>query len=217
MKLGLGLVVALTSCGAPSVEHVALAPLPPNATPEQRVWIYNALSPRADLTERTTSCDRHGACFTTDKAALELSDGRVVRDPEDLAPLVAPESSTLAHAHKASHAASRLTWWGGAAITALVGGFLLSMHGHDDGNDTELEIGLGVALGGLVMGAAAGVIERDNINDERRAAFATYPHDLAARLALCVNGQIVMPCEQNAPAYVAPPPPDPGLDQLRPR
>jgi len=220
MKL-LGLVV-VAGCGAPSVEHVQLAPLPPSPTPDQRVWIFNAVRPRGELTESTTTCDRHGGCFTTTNGAIELPDGRTVRDPEDLAPLVAPESVTLAHARKANRAAGRLAWWGAGAITALAGGFLVSMNGHDNGNDTELEIGLGVAVGGLMLGAMAGYIERDTINDERRAAFASYPKDLAARLSLCPSGQLVMPCEQQvpgaaAPTYAAPATPDPGLDQLRPR
>lgn len=220
LGLGLGLVVA--ACGAPSVEHVELAPLPPSPTPDQRVWIFNAVRPRGELTESTTTCDRHGGCFTTTNGAIVLPDGRTVRDPEDLAPLVAPQSGTLVHAHKASRAAGRLAWWGAGAITALVGGFLVSMNGHDNGNDTELEIGLGVAVGGLMLGAMAGYIERDTINDERRAAFASYPNDLAARLSLCPSGQLVMPCEQQVPGAGAPsdaPPatPDPGLDQLRPR
>src|SRR3569623_661180 len=119
MKL-LGLVV-VAGCGAPSVEHVQLAPLPPSPTPDQRVWIFNAVRPRGELTESTTTCDRHGGCFTTTNGAIELPAGRTVRDPEDLAPLVAPESVTLAHARKAHRAAGRHARRGAGAITALAG------------------------------------------------------------------------------------------------
>src|SRR3569623_3310501 len=94
--------------GAPAGEHVQLAPLPPSPTPDQRGWSGNAVRPRGELTESTTTCDRHGGCFTTTNGAIELPDGRTVRDPEDLAPLVAPESVTLAHARKANRAAGRL-------------------------------------------------------------------------------------------------------------
>src|SRR3569623_2950319 len=129
MKL-LGVVV-VAGGGAPAVEHVQLAPLPPSPTPDQRVWSFNAVRPRGELTESTTTCDRHGGCFTTTNGAIELPDGRTVRAPEDLAPLVAPERVPHAHARKASRAAGRLAWWGAGALAALVGGFLVSMNGHD--------------------------------------------------------------------------------------
>jgi hypothetical protein len=104
----------------------------------------------------------------------------------------------------------------GATIVGIAAGMVIGADGNDRGNTPEIEAGIGIALGSLLVGGITASVTGRHARDAREHAFAWYPHDLAEQLHVCFNGVNVMPCEMNTPG--APPPPaprDPNLDQLR--
>jgi len=215
MKLLLGLVgVAATGCA--SVEHVSVTPLPPDPTPQQRIWAYETYYPAAKGEEVIKYC-RGIQCNETRNPVVKFADGQLVRDPEDLAPLVSPESHTMSEAHRATRAHANAGWWGLGMVAGIVGGLVVAGEGNDANNTTELEVGLGVAVGSLLVGGIAAYIERDHVHDARATAFAWFPHDLAEKLRLCWNGAQSVPCETMTPGAAPEKPRDPNLDELRPR
>src|SRR5690242_16820370 len=97
----LGLVaVAVISCGPP---HVTVHPLPPNATPQQRMWFWQQYRPTGEITETFRSCGGtgvHYGCNSSSNKGLVFADGQVVRDPTDLEQLVSPTSQTAEKVHR---------------------------------------------------------------------------------------------------------------------
>lgn len=212
----LGLVV-VGGMACASVEHVSVTPLPPDPTPQQRMWFWEAYRPRGDVTEIITSCNGHD-CFSSKNKVIQFADGRIARDPEDLAPLVAADSRTMHEAHRATRVAreAHCVWLGGLAMIA--GGLVAGADGNQSYDDTERNVGLGVMAAGLVTAIIAGGVNRHIAHAAQDAAIAAYPHDLAEQLHVCFNGVTMVPCELNTPGAPPPPPPrDPNLDQLRPR
>lgn len=199
MKL-LGLVgVMLTACVGGGGGHLKVDPLPPNPTPEERVALWERYRPHGNVDEVVRICSR-GGCDRTEYRVIAFGDGRIVRDPDDLAPLVAPESETVAHTRRAERFASRANWWFAATAVAVVSGFVLSVAGNSNHNGTELDTGVGLLLGGTLIGGAMVRAEARNARNAASEAFGAYPTDLAARLHVCSSGLAVVPCE-------APPPP----------
>src|SRR3954469_3103088 len=129
MKLLLGLV-GVAAIGCASVEHVSVAPLPPDPTPQQRTWAYETYYPAAKGEEIIRYC-RGIQCNTTRNPVVRFADGRLVRDPDDLAPLVAPDSHTMIEAHRASRAHANAQWWGLGMVAGILGGLIVSAHGND--------------------------------------------------------------------------------------
>src|SRR4051812_16969413 len=97
--------------------HVDLRLPPQPWRPDQRVAAYNQL---AATKERITYSNKGGSSRT-----LILADGREVRYPEDLLPVVPPDSVTARKARAAGDAGHKYRWLvlGGAA--ASFGGFLV--------------------------------------------------------------------------------------------
>jgi hypothetical protein len=214
MKLMGLVVVGVTACAG--VQHVDVAPLPPNPTPDQRMWAWETYRPRGDLVEVITRCGR-GGCSTTSNKVVAFADGRLVRDPEDLTPLVAQDSRTAVEAHRATHQLHRGQTWALVGAGMLVGGFVVAMKGNQNDDSTEQDIGIGVMVGGLIAACAGSWIIRTDVREARDTALTWYPHDLADQLRVCFNGTAVVPCEMNVPGTAVPAPRDPNLDQLRPR
>jgi hypothetical protein len=184
------------------------------------MWFWESYKPVAKGEETISHC-RGISCNTTHYPLVRIADGRRIRDPDDVAGLVAPDSRTLREAQRADRAAGRIKWWGLGLVAGLAGGFILSAHGNDVNDTTMIEVGLGIALGSIIIGSAGAYIEKTNVEEARATAWGWYAHDLADELHLCFNGVNVVPCEANAsapgaPAPPTPPPPrDPNLDQLR--
>lgn len=215
----LGLVaVAGTACG-PSIDHTAVTIPPQNPTPQQRMWFWDNYKPVAKGEETISYC-RGVSCDTTHYPLVRIADGRVIRDPDDVAALVAPDSQTMREAHHADRIHARLKWWGLGTVAGVVGGFYLAMHGNETDDTTMRNVGLGIAVGSILVGVIGGYIEKDNVRAARARAWRWYAHDLAEQMHVCANGITVVPCETITPG--APPPPaqlerDPNLDQLRQR
>jgi hypothetical protein len=210
----LGLVaVAVIGCGPP---HVTVHPLPPNATPQQRMAMWQQYRPTGELTETFRSCGGRGVhygCSSSSNKGLIFADGEVVRDLTDLEQLVSPTSETAQHVHRAQSYRHRAILFELAAAAAVVGGFYVASHA--DQGSSDVKTGIGIMIGGLLVGGIGAAIEIHGQHAERDAAFGWYPHDLADQLHLCFNGLAVTPCESVTPSSA--PPPDPNLDQLRQR
>jgi hypothetical protein len=213
----LGLVVVTVAACAP-VEHVAVTPVPPNPTPQQRMWFWDTFRPEGNVEEVITVCRSTGGCTTTRNTVIRFTDRRVVRDPIDLAPLVDPASRTRLDAESAIQSRHHARLWAVATVAGVIAGLALGVDGHNSDNTTELGIGIGIGAGSLLAGAIGSNIAAHNAREASASAFAWYPHDLAEHLHVCFNGVTVMPCEANTPGTPPPPPaPDPNLDQLRQR
>lgn len=215
MKLLLGLVGAAASACA-SVEHVSITPLPPDPTPQQRMWFYETYHPTAKGEEIITVCNGN-ACNSTRHPLVRLGDGRVVRDPDDLAPLVAPDSHMLAESRRAHRADLHAHLWALGTVVAVVAGLAIGVDGHNNNDSGELGLGVGIGAGGLLVGAIGAYIVREHAHDARVSAFSWYPHDLAEKLHVCWTGAQTVPCETITPGAAPEKPVDPNLDQLRPR
>ena len=184
----MGLVwVVLVAC------HVDLRLPPQPASPEQRVAAFNQL---AATHMRITYNNKGGASRT-----LVLGDGREVRYPADLIPVVAPDSKTARRARTATSAASKSRWYalGGMAV-ALVG---VALTADPDINGA---VGPAVIVTGLV-GLGFGLYYRFVYWHAEEDAYETYDDDLAATLNVCVNELTVTPCEllQSPTGHAGPP------------
>jgi hypothetical protein len=211
----LGLVgIAMSACAG--VDHVSVTPLPPDPTPQQRMWFYETYHPVAKGEETITYCNGM-SCDSTHHPLVQIADGRVIQDPNDLAPLVAPDSHTLGEAARADRAYARQKWWGLLFVGGLVGGLYIAAGGHEAEDSTQTDIGVGIAIGSVLVSSVAAYMDKHTVHDARASAFAWYPHDLAERLHVCWNGVQSVPCESVTPGAAPERPVDPNLDQLRPR
>lgn len=202
MKLQLGLVaVGVTACA--SGGHLKVDPLPPNPTPQERVALWERYRPHGNTDEVVTICQRGGGCDRTEYRVIVFGDGRIAREPEDVAPLVAPDSETVAHTRRAEHFASRANWWSAASAITVVSGIILGFAGNSANNGSELDAGLGLILVGTLVGGTMIRAEARNARNATSEAFGSYPTDLANRLHVCSSGLAVVPCESSGP----PPPP----------
>ena len=193
-------ILALTACVGGG--RVNIAPLPPEPTPEQRVALWEMYRPHGNVDEIVTVCSNQGGCDRSEQRVIIFGDHRIVRESEDLAPLVAPDSETMMHSRRAQRFASHANMWSVAGLVAGATGLVMLL----GGNDNVRLYGIGILL---VGGGIAGYESRADARDARNAtseSFAAYPNDLAARLRVCSNGLAVVPCEAPPPA---PPPPQP--------
>ena len=186
-------VVVLASCGH---GHVSFPTPPPTLTPEQRVGAYNQLVGTEEHTVVSRNYSSH---------SIILANNLEVYYPEDLEPLVRPDSETMRHVNASLRARhSRSMWRLAGYPLAIVGGLSwLATAGSDTAGTATKAVGPVLLLSGL---AALGVsIYYDFVNrSETTDAYHSFNDDLATRLAVCVNGLAVVPCEM---MQQAPPPP----------
>ena len=122
----------LLGCGAP---HVLLKGPPADAPLQERTDAYEVLRPVGTVEKTSVTVTRFSATTNQYLEYLQLNDGTRVVHPEDLSPVVTPESPTgKAIASRQQHLdeAARLSWIGlgtctavGSAVTA--GGVALAL------------------------------------------------------------------------------------------
>jgi hypothetical protein len=197
-------IVCLAACAEP---HVTLKAPAPTIGPDERVAMFKALE-RAD--EETLRVSRNHGPWELEGARLVLADGTKVELPEDLLPVVAPESDTARAARASAATGHRANTWMyigfGALAASLATIGAVELGGADIGvSDDWLFVGAAVATGIPFFAARH---ERHEEMQLRVQAFSTYTRDLGLRLDVCAHGLEVIACETpvtpNAPGMVPP-------------
>jgi hypothetical protein len=197
------LLLSLVAC-APS--HVNFPPPATDLTPEQRVDEYNHLvGTKEHWISQNGNMVQH---------SIILQDGREVYYPEDLIPLVAPDSATATHARKAASARTSASRWSLVGSLAFLTGLIVTFKSFDS-SPTGTRIGLGIALGGLIAWGGVGTYYKFKTTSQTHAAYEAFDDDLAARLNVCVAALQIVPCEVVPPPWKAPAAPAPK-DKLPP-
>lgn len=188
-------VVLLVACQPP---HVQLAPLPPTATPGQRVQAYGQLHAVSEKTTWSTSCSGRGGCSTSVQKTLLLADGTHVHYPEDLLPVVAPDSGAARAVHASLRAKRKSRNYGLLALASVAAlGFVAirSFPPPDDGFSTASKVGLALTGGATLVTAFASW----HYYYEAAALFGDanelYNDGLAQQLDVCADGFRIVPCE----------------------
>lgn len=217
--------LAVQGCAA----HVQLpSPPPREAPPAQRLGFYLQHRPVALNTMTSVFVNRYGyAGATTSVHGVLLADGTTVQMPEDLHPLVDPDSVTAQSAERSRHArdiaGGLLT--GGLVATGLAVALLIPAlsstgdRGSGGGSDVDgglLWTSVGLSLVGAVLSVIAGYGPGATASRERLNAFTALDASLRRRLDLCENGLGVVDCATQTPAVPALQPLRPGAPVLPP-
>jgi hypothetical protein len=123
----LGATAVLVACGP---YHVRLDPPRPDITPEERVKLFWAMRPTATGTFKEDGTVVSNTIYLGD--AKEIDDRIEVESPEDLEPLVGPDSETMQHA-RASVRARHKASMGEKVTLALLAAAVLAEEGEGDG------------------------------------------------------------------------------------
>lgn len=211
-----GLVFAML-VGCRSAKHVTIHAPPDTLTQSQRIQTFQYYRIGGEGMETTTSCSNRG-CTSTSRRLLVLGDGTEVRHAEDLIPLL-PENTIagLAARNVARHE-QRGRMWRRIALVSVLGGLAVAVVAerldHHDFAVGSTAVGLGVGLIGL-GGSMVNYMDAKSETDE---VFDNYNQALAQRLAVCVAGYQLVPCEGYAAGAGPPsqtPPIDPAVGSLR--
>jgi hypothetical protein len=194
----------LLACGP---YRVRLDPPRPDITPEERVKLFLAMRPTATGTFSQDGTVVSNTIFLGDEKNID--DRIEVEAPEDLEPLVGPDSETMQHARASVRARHKASLGEKVTLALLAAGLVTSggIIGSPPWGIPTKWIGLSMVIGGLAVGWP---LTRHWARQElrlRREAFSTYTRDLGARLNVCAHGTQVIPCE--APVDTPGEPPTP--------
>jgi hypothetical protein len=193
------LVLALAACGT----HVQLQAPASNITPAERVAMFKALE-RAD--QQTVAVSYNNGPWHLHSSTLILANGTHVELPEDLLPVVPPDSETARTARASAATKHRAEVLEAIAYGAAIVGTALILTSAD--ND---QLGVSEDTMFYATAFAAGIPYLVSQYEHREAialrmqAFSTYTRDLGLRLDVCAHALEVVACETAPSAY--PPPP----------
>jgi hypothetical protein len=209
------IVICLAACADP---HVTLKAPAPNITPAERVAMFKALEPVGHETVEVSQ--NHGPWHLA-STTLILADGTHVVVPQDLLPVVAPDSDTARAARASAAARHRVKTWLYVGIGATIASAVVLGSFVFGGSSPVPEEYLfpGAALATAVPFYAARHEHQEELQ-LRMQAFSTYTRDLGMRLDVCAHGLEVIACETpvtpNAPGMVAPSAPSSAPTQPAP-
>jgi hypothetical protein len=179
----------------------------PNITPAERVAMFKALEPTK---RETLTISQNNGPKELAGAGVILANGSEIQLPEDLLPVVAPDSDTARAARASAAAGHRANTWMyvayTVAVTSIVG--LVTYETRDTDRAFSDDYLWGAAL--LATGIPFYIAHHDRHEELqlRMQAFSTYTRDLGTRLDVCAHGLEVIACETpvapNAPGMVAP-------------
>jgi hypothetical protein len=188
------LLLVLAACG--QQYHVRLDPPRPGITPEERVALFWKRRPTQEGFVTSDGELLNQTLILGDKQP-GVDEVEVV-SPEDLEPLVGPNSETMQHARRSIVPRNKARQLSHVAIAVLVGGFVAGI--ALDQRDTTG----GPPWGWITFGTTAAtstvlyVLARRATREElvwRKRAFSTYTRDLGTMLDVCAHGTKVVPCE----------------------
>jgi hypothetical protein len=190
--------------------HTTLPVPPPTLTAEQRVLWFNSLAGR---TEQTTWTFQTRTGFVSDiQKTMTLANGTEIEAPEDVLPVVAPDSATARHARAALEEREHGDRWREVAVGVLVGALVIST-ARNTSNPFEDRWDAAIWGSAAAFGLFSSIASGDSYRHAARQAgfaFESYTKDLADRLQICVLNMQLVPCEYRAPAPAAPAaPPEP--------
>lgn len=132
---------------------------------------------------------------------MTLGNGTVIDQPDDLSPLVAPESPTARHIQASELARHHGNQWMIAATSVMASALVIALAtDHVDlSSDRTAGVILGPALAFGLFGYYAGHDDYETSVKAAGAAYESYTKDLADRLQICVLNMQLVPCEYRAP------------------
>jgi hypothetical protein len=188
-------VVALAACAEP---HITLHGPTAATTPAERVAMFHALE-RAG--QDTIQISRNNGPYQLAGAQLVLGDGTRIELPEDLLPVVPPDSDTARAARASAAVGHRANTWmyiGFGALAASIVTLVAVQTGSVNiGVPDEYLFGGAALVTALPFFAARQ--QRQEELQLRMQAFSTYTRDLGIELDVCAHGLEVVPCETPQP------------------
>lgn len=185
-KYVLTLVFLVVSVGC--MQHVKLELPPPATAPvEERVQAFEQLKPRIYHEFRTVN--QFGATVSSSTSLL-LANGKKVYYPEDLLPVVGPDSllkDPIAKYFEHLRLSNALSWSGITVEIIGLGVYLGGISNDFRGGHYEFGATSGVGLGLVLVGLAAvmaGVYYGFRAEEDRATAFDLYREALLNRLEL---------------------------------
>jgi hypothetical protein len=198
------ILLVLAACG--SQYHVRLDPPRSGITPQERVELFWKRRPTAQW-QVTSEGQLLNQTMVLGDEQPGVEEVEVV-SPEDLEPLVGPDSETMQHARRSVAARHKARRWSRAAAAVLIAGFVGGIAlSQTDSSWKWVSFG-----GGFVGSAVLYMFQREAAREEltwRRQAFRTYTRDLGTFLNVCAHGTKVVPCEEPTPSEPTPPAPKP--------
>lgn len=217
---------AAQGCGV----HVQLPTAPDRAAPiAHRYGFYQAHRPAALQTTTRYMVNQFGMVTGTSTSldAMVLANGTSVQYPEDLHPLVDPESPTAQSAERARRSRGLATGLIAGGVTGMILGAALmipafsSSYGSDySSSDRGVNSGMlwtsvGLMLAGTVTYFVGLFGPNATASQERANAFAGLDASLRARVGLCGYGEQIIDCASQSPV-VPMPQPAPQLQPMQP-
>ena len=181
-----GVLILVAAC-----QTANLPRLPVQMTPAQRVTIFQ---------QWHGTIETDAVSGQQETVSITFANGNSTSDPEDLLPVLPPDSEAVRHIRASSGLRKRsVAWWAGGVVGFAVGlivGFNLvgrDRQGDQDWSTAKYPIIAG--LGALIVGSAVFYFYRQRAFDEASRAYNTYNADLATRLQVCVDGLAVRACD----------------------
>lgn len=198
--------------------HVELHAPKANAPGRERVEAYERMHARSSKETHVTYLGKGGAPVGAARLVdyLQLADGQRVYHPEDLMPVLSPQSPAFSAADRSrKHMSTARTingiGWGafGIGTTVMLVGIATTDYSGDSTSSvmTPIIIGGGIMLAGVVTTLISGGFARKAM-DEKATAFEMYNEGLAMRLHVCSDDKILVPCADRGSTTAAPPPQD---------
>lgn len=198
------LLLALAACGE---THVTLHEPAPNITAADRVAMFKALE---GTSAETLEVSRNHGPWQLEGARMKLANGTKIELPEDLLPVVAPDSDTARAARASEDTGHRANTWlyiSFGVLAASIATVASIESGSVNANISDEYLFAGAALATAIPFLVTRHLRSEEL-DLRMQAFSTYTRDLGLRLDVCAHGLEVVACE--APVVPAPLGP-PGL------
>ena len=181
--------------------NVTVRPPRPDLTPDQRVATYDELHGVSETEAIVSNCSINGCKTADDQLSMRLANGVTIHHPEDLLPLVSPDSEMARHVRATRSALIKIVLWGAAGAVAMAAGGYLYIKESAARNDPSAHTTGKYVAGGLFFSGMLGEVVayhyRSRVLDETDLAFRAYSADLARTLRVCVNGFEVVACESS--------------------